>query len=69
MRRIGRDVILNYFAHRVTNGFVEGKNDRIKVIKRIAYGYRNVNNLRRTILLTNNEIAVGTKASGGFHAY
>lgn len=62
-------MILNYFDHRVTNGFVEGKNDRIKVIKRIAYGYRNVNNLRRRILFANNEIAVGTKDSGGFHAY
>jgi len=62
-------VILNYLDHRVTNGFVEGKNDRIQVIKRIAYGYRNLNNLRRRILHTNNEIAAGSKASGGSHAY
>ena len=61
-----RNEILNYFNHRVTNGFVEGKNNRIKVIKRMAYGYRNVDNLRRRILLTNNEIAASTKASGGF---
>jgi transposase len=64
-----RGEILNYFDHRVTNGFVEGKNNRIKVIKRMAYGYRNIDNLRRRILLTNNEIAASTKASGGFHAY
>jgi transposase len=64
-----RGEILNYFDHRVTNGFVEGKNNRIKVIKRMAYGYRNIDNLRRRILLTNNEIAANTKASGGFHAY
>lgn len=44
-------------------------NNRIKVIKRMAYGYRNINNLRRRILFANNEIVVGTKASGGFHAY
>jgi len=61
--------ILNYFDHRVTNGFVERKNTRIKVIKRMAYGYRNIDNLRRRILLTNNEIAASTKASGAFHAY
>ena len=61
-----RNEILNYFNHRVTNGFVEGKNNRIKVIKRMAYGYRNVDNLRRRIPLTNNEIAASTKASGGF---
>jgi transposase len=42
-----RNEILNYFDHRVTNGFVEGMNNRIKVIKRMAYGYRNVDNLRR----------------------
>lgn len=69
MFRNWRNEILNYFDHRVTNGFVEGKNNRIKVIKRMAYGYRNIDNLRRRILLTNNEIAAGTKVSGGFHAY
>lgn len=69
MFRNWRNEILNYFDHRVTNGFVEGKNNRIKVIKRMAYGYRNIDNLRMRILLTNNEIAASTKASGGFHAY
>lgn len=69
MFRNWRNEILNYFDHRVTNGFVEGKNNRIKVIKRMAYGYRNIDNLRRRILLTNNEPAVSAKASGAFHAY
>ena len=69
MFRNWRNEILNYFSHRVTNGFVEGKNNRIKVIKRMAYGYRNIDNLRRRILLTNNEIVAGTKVPGGFHAY
>ncbi len=64
-----RNEILNYFDHPVTNGFVEGMNNRIKVIKRMAYGYRNIDNLRRRILLTNNKIAADTKASGGFHTY
>jgi transposase len=68
MFRNWRNEILNYFDHHVTNGFVEGKNNRIKVIKRMAYGYRNSDNLRRRILLTNNEIAASTKASGCFHA-
>ena len=48
-----RDEILNYFDHRLTNGFVEGKNNRIKVIMRTAYGYRNMENLRLRILMTN----------------
>lgn len=48
-----REEILNYFDHRVTNGFVEGKNNRIKTIKRMAYGYRNLGNFRMRILATN----------------
>jgi transposase len=59
-----RDEILNYFDYRITNGFVEGKNNRIKTIKRIAYGYRNMANFRLRILATNS------KGSGSsFHTY
>ncbi|MCX5971450.1 MAG: ISL3 family transposase, partial [Coprothermobacterota bacterium] len=45
--------ILNYFHCPFTNGPLEGKNNRTKVIKRMAYGYRNPDNLRMRILLTN----------------
>jgi transposase len=45
-----QEEILNYFAHRVTQGIVEGKNNRAKVIERQAYGYRTFTNLRRRIL-------------------
>ena len=69
MFRNWRNEILNYFDHRVTNGFMEGKNTRIKVIKRMAYGYRNIDNLRTRILLTNGETLASTKAPGGFHAF
>ena len=48
-----REEILNYFDYRITNGFVEGKNNRIKTIKRMAYGYRNMDNFRLRILATN----------------
>ena len=48
-----REEILNYFAYRITNGFVEGKNNRIKTIKRMAYGYRNMDNFRLRILAAN----------------
>ncbi len=48
-----QEEILNYFDHRITNGFVEEKNNRIKTIKRIAYGYRNMANFRLKILATN----------------
>lgn len=35
----------------VSNGFVEGKNNRTKAMMRQAYGYRNRYNLRMRILL------------------
>jgi transposase len=45
--------ILNYFTYRVTNGFAEGKNNRIKAIIRAGYGYRNLTNLTQRIMLAN----------------
>lgn len=48
-----REEILNYFDYPITNGFVEGKNNRIKTIKRMAYGYRNMDNFRLRILAAN----------------
>jgi len=43
--------ITNYFINRQTSGFVEGLNNKLKVIKRRCYGILNVNHLfQRTIL-------------------
>lgn len=42
--------ILNSFSSSVTNGFTEGCNNKIKVLKRNAYGYRNFNRFRNRIL-------------------
>jgi transposase len=47
-----REWILNYFvSNKVTNGFVEGMNNKIKLIKRVGYGYRNKMNFRRRVLV------------------
>lgn len=56
MRVLGNwtEYILNSFDCKYTNGFTEGCNNKIKVLKRIAFGYRNFNNLRQRILLTAN---------------
>jgi transposase len=43
--------ILAYFEHRTTQGVVEGINQKIKLIKRRAFGFMNFNNFRRRILL------------------
>ena len=49
-----RGEILNYFDYRITNGFVEGKNNCIKTVKRMTYGYRNMDNFRLRILAANS---------------
>ena len=45
------DEIANYFLHRQTSGFVEGLNNKIKVIKRRCYGILNVKHLFQRISL------------------
>ncbi len=42
--------ILNSFSVPYTNGFTEGCNNKIKVLKRNAYGYKNFNRFRKRIL-------------------
>lgn len=44
--------ILNSFECSYTNGFTEGTNNAIKVIKRNAFGYRNFENFRNRIFLS-----------------
>ncbi len=34
--------ILNWYDHRISSGRVEGTNNKIKVLKRMAYGYRDM---------------------------
>ncbi|WP_390889382.1 transposase [Leptodesmis sichuanensis] len=40
----------NYFRNRTTSGAMEGINNRIKLIKRQAYGFVNFNNFRERLL-------------------
>ena len=34
--------ILNWYDHRISSGPMEGTNNKIKVMKRMAYGYRDM---------------------------
>jgi transposase len=45
------DIITNYFTNRTTSGWVEGLNNKIKVLKRRCYGLKNLPNLFRRIWL------------------
>jgi transposase len=46
-----REPILNYFDKRTTNGFTEGCNTKIKMLKRVSYGLRNSEVYWRKMLL------------------
>lgn len=45
------DLISNYFLNRQTSGFVEGLNNKLKVLKRRCYGLRNVTRLFQRLTL------------------
>ena len=45
------EYISNSFKYNVSNGPVEGKNNLIKTLKRISFGFKNLNNFRDRILL------------------
>ena len=54
--------ILNSFSTPVTNGFTEGCNNKIKVLKRIAYGYHNFDRFRNRILhIFSNQFSINNK--------
>ncbi|WP_442921559.1 transposase [Microcoleus sp. S36a_D3] len=41
-----------YFNNRTTSSFVEGINNKLKLIKRYAYGFRNFKNYKNRCLLS-----------------
>jgi len=44
------DKIANYFHQRTTSGMVEGINNKVKLIKRRAFGFRNFGNFRLRVI-------------------
>ena len=46
------DYIENSFTYTLSNGPIEGMNNKIKLIKRSGYGYRNFKNLRNRVLIS-----------------
>lgn len=43
--------ILGYFQFKITNGFTEGCHTKVKLLKRLSYGFRNIQVYRRKMLL------------------
>jgi len=46
-----RTEILNYFKVRITNGYTEGCHTKIKLLKRLSYGFRNLQVYLRKMML------------------
>ncbi|MBK8754385.1 MAG: ISL3 family transposase [Candidatus Competibacteraceae bacterium] len=46
-----KNEVVNYFSDRLTSGFVEGLNNKIKVIKRRCYGLKNIGHLFQHLYL------------------
>jgi transposase len=44
--------VVGYFDERTSSGIVEGINNKLKLIKRLGYGFRNFNNFRLRSLLS-----------------
>ena len=45
------DEITNYFNHRLSSGFVEGLNNKVKTLKRRCYGITNIKTLFQRLYL------------------
>lgn len=46
-----RPYILNYFNHPITNAYTEGIHNKIKMLKRVSFGFRNVDHYIAKIML------------------
>lgn len=54
-------IVNSFIDKRYSNGFTEGRNNKIKVVKRIGYGYRNFDIFRRRLLyIFSDKISGGT---------
>ena len=48
------------FESNITNGVIEDLNNKIILIKRIAFGYSNYNNFKKHILIQEGIISINT---------
>lgn len=46
-----KEEIINIIKHKINNGYVEGYNNKIKVIKRVSFGLRNYERFRKLMYL------------------
>lgn len=56
-----KDKIKNTFNNNYHNGYIEGNNNFIKVIKRIAFGFRSFIRFKTRILICKNMLKINKK--------
>ncbi len=49
--KLWKENILNYFNHYTTNAYTEGAHTKIKLMKRVSYGFRNIHNYIAKMML------------------
>lgn len=55
---VRREGILSWFDNPISNGFAEGMNSLIQTTKRVARGYRNLDNFAYMIYLRNGHLDI-----------
>ncbi len=61
-----KDKIYNTFNNNYHNGFVEGNNNFIKVLKRIAFGFRSFRRFKARIMICKGLIKINRKKANAF---
>lgn len=61
-----KDKIYNTFNNNYHNGFIEGNNNFIKVLKRIAFGFRSFKRFKARIMICKGLIKINSKKANAF---
>ena len=61
-----KDNIYNTFNNSYHNGFIEGNNNFIKVLKRIAFGFRSFRRFKARIMICKGLVKINRKKANAF---
>ena len=61
-----KDKIYNTFNNNYHNGFIEGNNNFIKVLKRIAFGFRSFRRFKARIMICKGLVKINKKKANAF---
>ena len=61
-----KDKIYNTFTNNYHNGFIEGNNNFIKVLKRIAFGFRSFRRFKARIMICKGLVKINTKKANAY---